>query len=29
MYFSIDSKRVNVKAIDTTGKVLYETELTK
>jgi tartrate-resistant acid phosphatase type 5 len=29
MYFSIDSKRVNVKTIDTTGKVLYETELTK
>jgi len=29
MYFSIDAKRVNVKAIDTTGKVLYETELTK
>ena len=29
MYFSIDAKRLNVKAISYTGKVLYETELTK
>jgi len=29
MYFSIDAKRVNVKAINYAGKVLYETELTK
>jgi len=29
MYFSVDNKRLNVKAIDTTGKILYETELTK
>lgn len=29
MYFSIDEKRLNVKAINLTGKVLYETELTK
>jgi tartrate-resistant acid phosphatase type 5 len=29
MYFAIDGKRLNVKAINYTGKVLYETELTK
>lgn len=29
MYFSIDDKRLNVKAIIMEGKVLYETELTK
>ncbi len=29
MYFSLDSKRLNVKAINVEGKVLYETELTK
>ncbi|HEY0177002.1 MAG TPA: tartrate-resistant acid phosphatase type 5 family protein [Pedobacter sp.] len=29
MYFSIDSKRLNVKAVNDSGKVLYETELTK
>jgi hypothetical protein len=29
MYFSIDSNRLNVKAINYTGKVLYETELKK
>jgi 3',5'-cyclic AMP phosphodiesterase CpdA len=29
MYFSIDAKRLNVKAINLEGKVLYETELTK
>lgn len=29
MYFSMDSKRLNVKAISHTGKMLYETELTK
>ncbi len=29
MYFSLDSKRLNVKVINHTGKVLYETELTK
>ncbi|TSJ41027.1 acid phosphatase [Mucilaginibacter corticis] len=27
MYFSIDSARLNIKAVDLTGKVLYETEL--
>ncbi len=29
MYFSIDSNRLNVKAINYAGKVLYETELKK
>lgn len=29
MYFSIDNTRLNVKAINYTGNVLYETELTK
>jgi hypothetical protein len=29
MYFSIDAKRLNVKAVDLNGKMLYETELTK
>jgi predicted MPP superfamily phosphohydrolase len=29
MYFSMDSKRLNVKAIGLTGNILYETELTK
>jgi hypothetical protein len=29
MYFSIDAKRLNVKAINYKGDVLYETELTK
>jgi tartrate-resistant acid phosphatase type 5 len=29
MYFSVDDKRFNIKAIDQTGKVLYENELTK
>ncbi len=29
LYFSMDSKRLNVKAINHTGKMLYETELTK
>ncbi|MDB5024171.1 MAG: acid phosphatase [Mucilaginibacter sp.] len=29
MYFSIDSNRLNVKAVSYTGKVLYETELKK
>jgi tartrate-resistant acid phosphatase type 5 len=29
MYFSMDPKRLNVKAINVAGKVLYETELTK
>jgi tartrate-resistant acid phosphatase type 5 len=29
MYFSMDSKRLNMKVINITGKVLYETELTK
>ena len=29
MYFSIDDKRLNVKAINISGKVLYETQLAK
>jgi len=29
MYFSVDAKRLNVKAINYAGKVLYETELKK
>ncbi len=29
MYFSIDAKRLNVKAVSDTGKVLYETEIKK
>jgi tartrate-resistant acid phosphatase type 5 len=29
MYFSMDGKRLNVKAINLVGKVLYETELSK
>ncbi|HZY35535.1 MAG TPA: metallophosphoesterase [Mucilaginibacter sp.] len=29
MYFSLDEKRINVKAINVGGKILYETELTK
>jgi tartrate-resistant acid phosphatase type 5 len=29
MYFSIDEKRLNAKAVNLAGKVLYETELTK
>ncbi|CAG5017696.1 3',5'-cyclic adenosine monophosphate phosphodiesterase CpdA [Dyadobacter sp. CECT 9275] len=29
MYFSMDTKRLNVKAINHVGNVLYETELTK
>ncbi len=29
MYFSVDAHRINVKAINYTGKVLYETELKK
>jgi tartrate-resistant acid phosphatase type 5 len=29
MYFSVDSSRINVKAISYTGKILYETELKK
>lgn len=29
LYFSMDSKRLNVKAISHAGKMLYETELTK
>jgi tartrate-resistant acid phosphatase type 5 len=29
MYFSLDEKRLNVKAINYTGEVLYETELKK
>jgi tartrate-resistant acid phosphatase type 5 len=29
MYFSIDAKRLNVKAINQSGAVLYETQLTK
>jgi len=29
MYFSVDAKRLNVKAINLNGKLLYETELAK
>ncbi len=29
MYFAIDAKRLNVRAINTKGEVLYQTELTK
>jgi tartrate-resistant acid phosphatase type 5 len=29
MYFSVDAKRLNVRAINVEGKVLYQTELTK